>query len=47
MIDILHHVTPKDEEGSEEAVVKAVKGIEDDIIELLKCGLRTVVRGGC
>jgi len=47
MIDILHHVTPKDEEVSKEAVVKAVEGIEEDIKELLRCGLRIVVRDGC
>jgi len=47
MVDILHHVTPKNEEGSEEAVVKAVKGIEEDIKRLLKCGLRIVVQDGC
>ena len=37
MIDILCHVTPKSEEGSDEAVVKVVKGIEEDIKQLLWC----------
>ena len=40
MIVILHHVTPNNEEGGEEAVVKAVKDIEEDIKELLRCGPR-------
>lgn len=40
MVVILHHVMPKNEEGSEGAVVKAVKGIEEDIKELLRCGLQ-------
>ena len=35
MIDILRHVTPKNEEGNNEAVVKVVKGIEEDIKQLL------------
>jgi predicted transcriptional regulator len=42
MIVILDHVTLKDEEGSEETVVKIAKGIEQDIKELLRCGLRMV-----
>jgi len=37
MIDILRHVTPKSEEGNDEAVVKVVKGIEEDIKQLLRC----------
>jgi hypothetical protein len=37
MIVILDHVTPKNEEGSKEAVVKAAKGIEEDIKGLLRC----------
>ena len=37
MIDILRHVTPKTEEGNEEAVVKVAKGIEEDIKQLLRC----------
>jgi hypothetical protein len=47
MIDIMYHVMPENEEGSDEAVVKAVKGIEDDIKRLLRCGLRIAVRDGC
>jgi hypothetical protein len=37
MIDILRHVTPKSEEGNNEAVVKVMKGIEEDIKQLLWC----------
>jgi hypothetical protein len=37
MIDILRYVTPKNEEGNNEAVVKVVKGIEEDIKQLLWC----------
>ena len=44
MIDILRHVTPKSEEGNEEAVVKVAKGIEEDIKLLLRCDLQIVVR---
>ena len=40
MIVIVNHVTLKDEEGSKEAVVKTAEGIEQDIKELLRCGLR-------
>jgi hypothetical protein len=40
MIDILRHVTPKSEEGNNEAVVKVMKGIEEDIKELLRCAPR-------
>ena len=40
MIVIVNHVTLKDEEGSKEAVVKSAEGIEQDIKELLRCGLR-------
>ena len=48
MIDILRHVTPKSEEGNAEAVVKVVKGIEEDIKQLLRwaltnCGLRSLL----
>ena len=43
MIVIVSHVTPKDEEGSKETVVKSAEGIEKDIKELLRCGLRMVV----
>ena len=39
MIVIVDHVTLKDEEGSKETVMKAVKGIEQDIKELLRCDL--------
>jgi len=38
MIVILHHVTPKDGDGSEEAVVKAMKDIKENIKDLLRCG---------
>jgi len=38
MIVILHRVTPRSEEGSKEAVMKAVKGIKEDIKELVRCG---------
>ena len=37
MINILHHVIPKSEEGNNDAVVKIVKGIEEDIKQLLRC----------
>ena len=40
MIVIVDHVTLKDEEGSKETVMKIAKGIEQDIKELLRCGLR-------
>jgi Zn finger protein HypA/HybF involved in hydrogenase expression len=40
MIVIVDHVTPKDEEDSKETVVKTAEGIEQDIKELLRCGLR-------
>ena len=48
MIDILRHVTPKNEEGNNEAVVKVVKGIEEDIKQLLwwaptNCGPRSLL----
>jgi predicted transcriptional regulator len=46
MIVIVDHVTLKDEEGSQEAVVKIAKGIEQDVKELLRCGLRMVVPYG-
>ena len=48
MIDIMHYIMPVNEEDSDEAVVGAVKGIEEDIKELLRCGpCRIVVRDGC
>ena len=37
MIDILRHVTPKSEEGNDKAVVRVIKGIEEDIKQLLRC----------
>ena len=39
MIVIVDHVTPKDEDGSKDTVVKTAEGIEQDIKELLRCGL--------
>ena len=44
MIIIVDHVTLKDEEGSKETVVKTEEGIEQDIKELLRWGLRIVSR---
>ena len=46
MIVIVCHVTLKDEEGSKETVVKTAEGIQQDIKELLRCGLRMVVSYG-
>ena len=43
MVVIVDHVTLKDEEGSKETVMKTAEGIERDIKELLRCGLRMVV----
>ena len=40
MIVIVDHVTLKDEEDTKETVVKTAEGIEQDIKELLRCGLR-------
>ena len=40
MIVIVDHVTLKDEEGTKETVVKTAEGIEQDIKELLRYGLR-------
>ena len=40
MIVIVDHVTLKDEEGSKDTVMKIAEGIEQDIKELLRCGLR-------
>ena len=40
MIVIVDHVTLKDEEDTKETVVKTTEGIEQDIQELLRCGLR-------
>jgi 2-iminoacetate synthase ThiH len=36
MIVILHRVTPENEDGSEEAVVTTMKGIEEDIKALVR-----------
>jgi hypothetical protein len=46
MIVIVDHVTLKDEEGSKETVMKIAEGIEQDIKELLRCGLRMLVSNG-
>ena len=40
MIVIVDHVTLKEEEGTKATVVKTAEGIEKDIEELLRCGLR-------
>jgi len=39
MIVIVDHVTPKNEEDSKEAALKAAEGIKADIKELFRCGL--------
>ena len=41
MIVIVDHVTLKDEESSKETVMTAAEGMEQDIKELLRCGLCT------
>ena len=42
MLVIVDHVTFEDEEeGTKETVLKTTEGIEQDIKELLRCGLRT------
>ena len=46
MIDIMHYITPENEEGSDEGLVKAVKGIEEDIKGLLRFGRRIAARDG-
>jgi hypothetical protein len=46
MIVIVDHVTLKDEEDGKETVMKTAEGIEQDIKELLRCGLRMVVSYG-
>ena len=46
MIVIVDHVTLKDEEDSKATVVKTAEGIEQDIKELLRCGLRLMVSYG-
>ena len=43
MVVIVDHVTLKDEEGSKEIVVSAAEGIQQDIKELLRCGLQMAV----
>ena len=43
MIVIVDHVTLKDEEDSSSTVVKTAEGIEQDIKELLRYGLRMLV----
>ena len=44
MIVIVDHVTlSKDEEDNQGTVMKTGEGIEQDIRELLSCGLRMVV----
>ena len=43
MIVIVDHVTLKDEERSKGAVMKIAEGIEQDIKDLLRCGLRILV----
>ena len=43
MIVIVDHVTLKDEEDGKATVVKTSEGMEQDIKELLRCGLRMVV----
>ena len=42
MIVIVDHITLKDEEGSKGTVVKIAESIQQDIKELLRCGLRVV-----
>ena len=46
MIVIVDHVTLKDEEDGKVTVVKTAEGIEQDIKELLRCGLRLMVSYG-
>ena len=43
MIVIVDHVTLKDEVGSKETVLKTAEGLEQDIKELLRYGLRMMV----
>ena len=43
MIVIVDHVTLKDEEDSKETVLRTAKGFEQNIKELLRCGLRMMV----
>ena len=46
MIVIVDHVTLKDEKDSNATFLKTAEGIEQDIKELLRCGLRLVVSYG-
>ena len=46
MIVIVDHITLKDEEGSKDTVMKTAEGIEQDVKELLRYGLRLVVSYG-
>ena len=46
MIVIVDYVTLKDEEASKETVIKTAGGIEQDIKELLRCGLLRMVPYG-
>ena len=46
MIDIMHYIIPEDDEDNDEGLVKAVKGIEEDIKGLLRFGLSIAVRDG-
>ena len=43
MVVIVDHVTLKDEEESKASIVKTAEGIEQDIKELLRYGLRMMV----
>ena len=43
MIVIVDHVTLKDDEDSNATFLKTAEGIEQDIKELLRCGLRLMV----
>ena len=42
MVIIVDNVTARDEEGSVEAIVKAAKGTERDIEELLRCARASI-----
>ena len=46
MIVIVDHVTIKDSDEDSRATMKTAEGIEQDIKELLRCGLRMVVSYG-
>ena len=37
MVAIVDNVTSKNEEGTDKVIVKAAKGIEQDIKDLLRC----------